>query len=119
MPYKDPEKRKEAFKKYYEQNKEKVLVKNRQWYADNVDRAREINKHSHKKLYNTEKRINHGTMEEALESLLPKIEPPKPPEPPKPETPEPPKPETLSEQLAVDPKTAEIIEGLKQITEEG
>lgn len=111
MPYKDPKKRKEAFKKYYEQNKEKVLEKNRQWYYDNLDRSREINKHSHKRLYNTEKRIDHGTMEEALESLLPKIEPPEPPEPPK--------QETLSEQLTVDPKTAGIIEGLKQITEEG
>lgn len=108
MPYKDPKKRKEAFKKYYEKNKEKVLVKNRQWYADNLDRAREINNQSHKKLYNIQKVVDHESMEEALESLIPKIEPP-----------EPPKPETLSEQLAADPKIAGIVEGLKQIKEEG
>ena len=111
MPYKDPKKRKEAFKKYYEKNKEKVLVKNRQWYADNLDRAREINNQSHRKIYHTEKLIDHGSMEEALDSLIPKIEPPEPPEPPK--------PETLSEQLAADPKIAGIVEALKQIKEEG
>ncbi len=111
MPYKDPEKRKEAFKKYYEKNKEKILVKNRQWYADNVDRARELNNQSHRKLYNIQKVVDHESMEEALDSLIPKIEPPEPPEPPK--------PETLSEQLAADPKLAGIVKGLELIKEEG
>lgn len=50
MPYKDPEKRREAFKKYYEKNKEKVLEKNRQWWVDNPERAREINARSHRKM---------------------------------------------------------------------
>jgi len=90
MPYKDPEKRREAFKKYYEKNKEKVLEKNRQWWVDNPERAREINARSHRKMRGMDIEvepidpIEHDAIDEALEDLMP-IPKPKPEPIPKPE----------------------------------
>ena len=76
MPYKDPEKRKEAFRKYYEKNKEKLLKKNRQWAKDNPEKARDISNRSYARRVG-ELIVTHETIDEALDNLLqtPKPEP--------------------------------------------
>ena len=45
MPYKDPVKEKEYQKKYYEENKEKVLEYKKKYGQENKDKIRETQKH--------------------------------------------------------------------------
>ena len=71
MPYKDPEKRREAFKKYYEKNKKKVLEKNRKWAVDNPEKHAEIERKGYAKRTGGEFGvIEHDSLDEALNSLL-------------------------------------------------
>lgn len=108
MPYKDPEKRKAAFKKYYEKNKEKVLEKNRKWAADNPDKAREINTKSHRKLRAEGVKpieidpVEHEDINEALDTLIdiPKLHPE-------------PLPKQKIDEAEVDQMLNDLKEGLK------
>lgn len=89
MPYKDPEKRREAFKKYYEKNKGKVLEKNKKWRGENPDKVAVINKRYYEKTIGIPEAepidpIEHDAIDEALEDLMP-IPKPKPEPIPKPE----------------------------------
>lgn len=80
MPYKDPKKRKEAFKKYYEKNKEKVLEKNRKWAADNPEKHAEIERRGYARRMHEGAEIEpvtHEDINEALDTLIdiPKLHP--------------------------------------------
>ena len=44
MPYVDPEKQKEANKRYYARNREREAAKRRKWHEDNRERSREISR---------------------------------------------------------------------------
>lgn len=44
MPHKDPEKRREYKKRYYEQNKEKYAEHNKRWHAENPEKVAERKK---------------------------------------------------------------------------
>ena len=73
MPYKDPKKRKEAFKKYYEKNKEKVLEKNRKWSADNPEKVRDISNKSYAKRTGRDldiEQVPHDTVDDALSDMV-------------------------------------------------
>lgn len=73
MPYKDPKKRREAFKKYYEKNKEKVLEKNRKWAADNPEKHAEIERRSYGKRMRESDEIEqvpHETVDDALNDMI-------------------------------------------------
>jgi hypothetical protein len=73
MPYKDPEKRKENKKKYYQnnknkiseykkewyqKNKEKILKKSKQWQEKNKERCRENHNNNYKKRNKTDIKFN-------------------------------------------------------------
>lgn len=75
MPYKDPKKRREAFRKYYEKNKEKVLDKNKKWRKENPDKVAVINERYHLKQTGELEVTMHETIEDALDSLLREPEP--------------------------------------------
>lgn len=80
MPYKDPKKRREAFRKYYEKNKEKVLEKNRKWAADNPEKHAEIERRNYARRTREDDNIEpvpHEAIDEALDTLLdiPKLHP--------------------------------------------
>lgn len=82
MPYKDPEKRKAAFKKYYEKHKDKVLEKNRKWAEDNPDKISAINKRYYDKTIGIDVDfIGRDEIEDALDNLLEKPKPEPVPEP--------------------------------------
>ena len=81
MPYKDPEKRKAAFKKYYEKHKDKILEKNRKWAADNPEKHAEIERKGYARRTDGSEIIHHDTIDEALESLVPAPQPEPEPEP--------------------------------------
>lgn len=40
MPYKDPEKARERRRRFYEENRDRILTRSREWRAANLDRAR-------------------------------------------------------------------------------
>lgn len=44
MPYKDPEKKKEYSKQYYQKNKEKILERTRNYRQENLEKSKERNR---------------------------------------------------------------------------
>ena len=49
MPYKDPEKKREAMRKYHEKNKEKIAEQKKQYREDNKEKIAEYNKQNKEK----------------------------------------------------------------------
>ena len=107
MPYQDPEKRREAFKKYYQQNKEKVLEKNKKWRGENPDKVAVINKRYYEKTIGIPEAepidsIEHEAIDEALDTLIdiPKLHPE-------------PLPKQKVDEAKVDQMLNDLKEGLK------